>query len=494
MKRSKHSLSNYKLLSMPMGKIIPINWMEVLPGDSIQQSTSALVRVAPLVAPVMHPCQVRIHHWYVPNRLIWDSFEDFITGGSDGTDETEPPYLELGTVAEKSLHDYLGIKPHAYGGAMEVSALPFRAYNLIFNNYYRDQDLVDELDIDLTDGDSGADTTTETDIQNAAWPKDYFTTARPWTQKGSGVTIPLGDSAPITGMGVRATATTVSSGSLRETDASAARTGVDGWDSSTNALIIEEDASNAGFPDIRADLSSATGIDISDLRLALAIQRYQEARARYGSRYVEYLRSLGVRSSDARLSLPEYLGGGRQIIQFSEVLSTDGSNTGSMKGHGIAAMRTNRYRRFFEEHGIVMTMMSVVPKPIYEGALSRSWFRKVKEDYYQRELAAIGDQAITNKEVMADHGTPDGNFGYQARYDEYRYQPSQVAGEFRSGLYNWHMARIFGSDVALNQSFTDCVPTDRIYANTTYDPLYVMANNSIQARRQIPRVAKTRTF
>lgn len=493
MKRNKFPLSNYKLLSMPMGKLIPINWFETLPGDTMQQATKLLVRVAPLVAPVMHPVRIRVHHWFVPLRLIWDDFEDFITGGNDGLDSTTPPTINLGTVAEGSLLDYLGIPPAAYGGTIDVSVLAVRAYDLIYNEMYRDQDLITELVINKG---NGTDATTETDIQNVSWGKDYFTTARPWAQKGSGVTIPLGAAADVkyyTGLATTGRIRNASDDSLSgATGLSSTSGGGFNTDAYTNPKYYDPNGT------LYADLAAATGIDIADLRLALAVQRYQERSARHGSRYSEYLKSaFKVRSSDGRLALPEYLGGGRQVIQFSEVIATaEGTSTdvGDLKGHGIAAMRSNRYRRFFEEHGIVMTLMSVVPKSIYANGIHRSWSRTVKEDYYQKELAMIGEQEILNKEIYSEHSNPEDTFGFQARYDEYRSLPSSIHGEFRSTLNHWHMARIFGSDPTLNQSFIDCVPTDRIYASTATDPLYVLANHSIQARRQMHRYAKTRTF
>lgn len=483
MKRSKMSLSNYKLATMPLGKLIPVNWFEVIPGDSVQQATSALVRVTPLAKPIMHPVIVRIHHWFCPNRLVWTGFEDFITGGPDGLDASVHPYVELGTVGEGTIYDYLGIPPATYSSD-HVSALPFRVYDEIFNQHYRDQDLVTELTIDKT---NGLDSTTDIGLQYASWPKDYFTTSRPWAQKGSGVTIPLGSTADVIPdpADTKPTFTLGGTGSynLAGDGSTTAK-----WDSGGSGTGRWDN------PALLADLSGATGIDIADLRLALSIQRYQEARAKYGSRYVEYLRYLGVRSSDARLSIPEYLGGGRQVIQFSEVLGTGDSAAGQVVGHGIAAMRSNRYRRFFEEHGIVMTLMSVVPKAIYANGLHRSWTRTVKEDYYTRELAQIGEQEVLNKEVYSEHSSPDGVFGYQARYDEYRSLPSTVHSEFRTSENDWHYARIFGSDPSLNSTFVNCVPTTRVYQSAAVDPLQVMINHSIQARRPMAKSAKTRTF
>lgn len=506
MKRSKHSLSNYKLLTMNMGKLIPINWFEALPGDTIQQATAALVRVSPLLAPIMHPVRVRIHHWFVPNRLLFDGWEDFITGGPDGNDETAHPYVELSSVAESSIWDYLGIAPGSYSAnPLQVNALPLRAYNLIFNEHYRDQDLVTELDIST---DPGADTTTETDIQNVSWEKDYFTTSRPWEQKGTAVTIPIGEEADVVGdVSLSGNPPVRYLGSGAGTY-NGIRDDWQGTSMSTNSRDITTLYKHASIQprinssdlttshDLIADLSTATGISVNDLRLAVALQRYQERSAIYGSRYSEYLRSLGVRSSDARLANPEYLGGGRQVIQFSEVLQTaEGTDpVGALKGHGISAMRTNRYRRFFEEHGIVMTLMSVVPKAIYSQALNRAWLRTTKEEYFQKELQFIGEQEITNREAYSLHSDPGGTWGYQARYDEYRKIPSSIGGEFRSTLNHWHYARIHSGDIALNQSFTDAVPTNRVYASTATDQLYVMANHSIQARRLLISRAYNKLF
>lgn len=488
MRRNKFSLSHYKLLTMDMGQLIPLTWYEVLPGDTIQQSTSALVRVSPLLAPVMHPVIVRLHHFYVPNRIIWDDFEDFITGGEDGLDNTTHPYQAANATTEGTLRDYMGVPPSAgYGYSLNLNILPFRAYHLIWNEYYRDQDLVTAATISTGNGSDA--TTSMATIRQIAWEKDYFTTCRPWEAKGSEVTIPLLGDAPVTGIGTKDGTFGSSSVSARETDGSGSETYtaakiIDGTGDS-NITYIEEDQSNSGYPNIRADLASASGVSINDLRLAFALQKYQEARAQYGSRYAEYLRYLGVRSSDGRLQNPEYLGGGRQVIQFSEVLSTDGSNTGDLKGHGIAAMKTNRYRRFFEEHGIVMTLMSVVPKAIYSQSVARGFHRETKEDYFQKELQHIGEQEITNKEVYPDHASPDAVFGYQNRYDEYRQIQSNIAGEFHSTLDHWHYARIFGSDPSLNSTFVTATPTKRVNASDSTDCLYVMANHSIQARRML---------
>lgn len=491
MKRSKHSLSNYKLLSCDMGELVPIGLTEVLPGDSIQQATSLLLRVSPLLAPVMHPVHVRVHHWYVPHRIIWDDFEDFITGGPDGNNSSTFPTITLsGTDNDVgTLADYLGVPTDPT--SIEVSALPFRAYNLIFNEWYRDQDLVTELPISTA---SGADSTTGIDLQNVAWEKDYFTSSRPWTQKGPDVTLPLSGDAPITGFGLQNPPGGTSAFTIVETEGTTTRN-ITGWGS--GGMAVEEDPNNSGYPGMFADLSAVTAANINDVRLAFALQRYEEARARYGSRYTEYLRYLGVKSSDARLQRPEYLGGGKQTIQFSEVLQTaEGTDpVGELRGHGISALRSRRYRRFFEEHGYIISTLSVRPKTIYTQGIHRTWNRRTKEDFWQQELQHIGQQAIENREVYADAAAPTDTFGYQDRYDEYRRIPSSVSGEFRtSQLDYWHMARIFASEPTLNSDFVTSNPTKRINAVSTNDVLWIMANHSIQARRLVSKKGTSYVF
>lgn len=484
MKRAKHSLSNYKLLSCNMGELVPIGLLEVLPGDSIQQSTNALVRAAPLLSPVMHPVNVNISHWFVPYRLIWDDWENFITGGPDGLNASVFPTITTPAstgFTVGSLADYLGVPPGVASRA--VSALPFRAYALIFNEWFRDQDLVAPLTIDVTDG---ADTTTNTTLQVGAWEKDYFTAARPWEQKGPAITVPLGTAAPVMGIGlINAAATSAIANNVQAAGPVAAMQGRDA--NITIATQTTGNVSTTNRPNVYADLTGASAITVNALREALALQRYEEARARYGSRYTEYLQYLGVRSSDARLQRPEYLGGGRQTIQFSEIVQTaEGTDpVGSLKGHGISSMRSNRYRRFFEEHGVVISLLTARPKTIYATGLERTWNRRTKEDFWQKELEHIGQQEILNKEVRFAHASPDGVFGYQDRYDEYRRQWSSIAGEFRTTLNFWHFARIFGSDPALNADFVKCVPTEVPFAVPSENTLQIMARHSIQARRLV---------
>ena len=494
MKRSKFSLSHYKLLSCDMGELVPCGLVEVLPGDTVQHAMSALVRASPMLAPVMHPVHVRMHSWFIPFRIIWEDWEAFITGGADGMDASVFPTITIGGgsgAAVGSLADYLGVPTGVNN--IEVSALPFRAYALVWNEWYRDQDLETALTIDLT---SGADTTTNTALQNSAWEKDYFTSARPWEQKGPSVTIPLVGDAPVRGLAVDFNTIGGATAGAGFIDTAGVDNAAGAW-GNTSPSFKFENVPTTQTPNVFADLSAVSGVSINDLREALAIQRFEEARARYGSRYVEYLRYLGVRSSDARLQRPEYLGGGKQTIQFSEVLQTaEGTNAvGTLRGHGIGAMRSRRYRRFFEEHGYVLSLLNVRPRTMYFQGLQRTWNRRFKEDFWQRELQHIGQQPVINKELYAAHASPDATFGYQDRYDEYRRMESSVSGEFRTNTLNfWHLARDFSSDPALNASFVKCVPTERVFASASTDVLYIMAMHSMQARRMLSKVGSSFTY
>lgn len=501
MRTSKFSLSHYNLLSMDMGELVPCGLVEVLPGDIVQHSVSALVRAAPLLAPVMHPVRVQVHCWFVPHRLVWEDWEDFITGGPTNTDASVFPTITIGGgsgAAVGSLADYLGVPTGVNN--IEVSALPFRAYAKIWNEFYRDQDLQTELVVDET---SGPDNTTNTALQNTAWEKDYFTSARPWEQKGPSITIPIGSTAPIHGVYASSAGNTQTIAGAQPiwgvtpagTVSMSANPGL--WLASKSAVGTNQGtAFNATNTNVFADLSGASAVTVTALREALALQRYAEKVARYGSRYVEYLRSWGVRSSDARLQRPEYIGGGRQTIQFSEVLQT-GPGTdpvGDLKGHGIGAMRSNRYRKYFEEHGYIMCLMSVKPKTMYYQGLARTWNKRFKEDFYQPELAHIGQQEVLNKEVYAAHSSPNGTFGYQDRYDEYRRMESRLSGEFRSTLNYWHFARAFSSDPALNATFVKAVPPETPFAVPAEDVLQVMVKHQIAARRLVSGSAHSFIF
>lgn len=521
-KRSKFSLSNYKLLSCKMGYLVPVNLLEVLPGDTIQLSSGVFMRLAPMIAPVMHPVHMTIQHFYVPTRIIWDDFEEFITGGPDGMSSVTPPTSTV-IFPSGSLADYLGL-PVNTPRAIKVSSLPFRAYNAIYNNYFRDQDLQPEVP-NATDTPVTGDGSTRVSrtLLRVDWQKDYFTTARPWPQKGPQVTIPVDmadagqPSLSFTGRvtnddvsGVPVLTPPVSpsvyGGSFTASvnfatgysgDSYAGKLSYPNPNTEQTQFFTGMSGLKLTDPSVSGSITYVPGqggigsIDISSLREAMSLQRFEEHRALFGSRYEDYLRYLGVRPQDARLQMPEYLGGTSQTIQFSEVLQTGGDGpVGALFGHGISAMRSRRVRRFIPEHGYIMSLLYVRPIPVYTQGIDRLWSRTTKEDYWQREFEHIGQQEVLNKEIFADGSSDDnGVFGYQNRYDEYRRGVNSVAGEFRTTQDFWHMARIFASRPALNGDFVQSNPTDRIFqvSEQNSDQLYVMVQNNIVARRLVSR-------
>lgn len=467
-----HALHHYRLQTFDPGELVPVGLVEVLPGDVFRHSASMFLRVTPLAAPVMHPVQLRLHHFYVPHRIVWEEaggtgdWEDFITGGNSGTDsQAVPTMATTGTVSD--LLNYLGCPPTA---GVNVSALPVAGFNRIFNEWYRDQDLVTARDWD------------DLTIPKVAWGKDYLTAARPWAQRGDAVSLPLGTDAPVTipGKGPQASDDFIS---LDSNDQVYRATGA----TAGNAMI--------------ADLSNATAASVRDLRLAFALQRYRELRAQFGARYAEYLsRAYGVRNQDGRIQEPEYLGGGSSMVQFSEVMQTATDvgardySVGDLYGHGIAAARTNAYRRQFPEWGYVFTLASVRPASVYMDGIPRTWLRQDKEDFYQRELENIGEQSVYKNEVFADSVDGDSVFGYQGRYDDYRGCLSGVAGEFYDVLDYWHLGRKFSSDPALNATFVTCDPPKRIYNEQTQHALWTRVHHQIGALRHVSRRATTRTL
>ena len=489
MRMFKHSLSNYRLSTLDMGNLVPVGHWEVLPTDRIQGSTSMMIRLSPMAAPVMHPITVRLHNWFVPYRLLWNAltdedagnWEDFITGGPDGMDASTPPKINTTGVKGDLIH-HLGL-PDVAG--IPVNAFAVRAYNLIFNEFYRDQDLVPEVDLNSTG------------IQDIAWERDYFTTARPWTQKGPEILLPLGDKVPVEGIGIN-TQSVSTSRTMYETNGTAEKN-FTGWGSVTNEVQMEEDENNPGFPKFVADLSAATGLSVNELRRSMAIQRFQEARAAYGSRYAEYLRHMGASPLDQRLQRPEFISGGRARVSISEVLQTAPETgnppttqygVGDMYGHGISAMRTSTYRKTFNEHGIMMTLLSVRPRTIYQDGIDKHFLRNDKEEYFQRELQFIGQQDVKMNEIFADPTHTDQDIlGYQDRYREYRETPSKVCGDFRDTLDFWHLGRQFDQAPALNASLVTCKPSKRIFNVQTEDTLWCAAQHRIVAKRQVAKNA-----
>lgn len=512
MKRTKVSLSNTKLLSANMGKLIPVGCYEVLPGDTFRMRTDMLIRMAPLATPVMHPVQVKTYQFFVPSRLLWDNFEKFITGGEHGDDTNTIPKVSL-TESDRdvgSLADYLGIPPGPT--SYNFNAMPFQAYNLIWNKWFRDQDLQDERLNPKTNGDFNSSTLDIT-LASVNWNKDRFTTARVLAQKGAPVIV------PVTGNATLATGSTVDvnlksatgvHGKVLTAAAHAAygsATPLQGSNAAGNSAFESTGGVDSVYDPngtLEANLDGAPvdvediGTLIEDIRYGAALQRFRERMQRAGARYVEYLRSsFGVKSSDARLQNPELLATGSGQIQFSEVLqttpnsqdgTTDPDGVGNMTGHGIAYNKSNRFIRFFEEHGFIMTLIVVKPIAMYTQGIEKMWIKTNREDFYDKDLALLGEQEVLNYEVYGNQTAPSdpfGRFGYQRRYYDYMTKLSSVAGEFRTTLNDWHMARIFDENVALNSAFVTCNPTNRIYQATTASQMYIRADNSVQVRRAI---------
>lgn len=494
-KRSVFNLSHERKYDCNIGELIPCFMHEVIPGDKFQIKTEHLVRFQPMMAPVMHLFDVKTEFFFVPYRLIWADFEKFITGGKDGDDATPMPIitgnlqdyfnnLEVGDLA-----DYLGIPvdsfPNVAQPGPDISQLPFRAYHQIYNDYYVDQNVGTKITL-LTDNgfyDVGDWVIDEYNlIRKRCWEKDYFTSALPTAQRGDVVSLPLGDVAPLVdkssqlwnraGGGLAAGAATFVAGVLGD---------------GTDAAVLSENA-------FEADLSDATASAVTTVRTAFALQRWMEKMMRGGYRYIEQnLTIFGVESRDSRLQRAELLGGFKQPVIISEVLQTSETSVnyplGELGGHGYSSGK-GRIKRRFTEHGIVMGIMSIVPRTAYQQGIPRYFLKSDKFDFYWPDFAHIGEQEVMNQELYIDN-TEAANidtFGYQPRYSEYRYIPSTVHGHFRDELDYFHYGRIFSSAPSLNQEFTEINTDGRIFADIDeHGQIMVHTYNDFKAIRPISK-------
>jgi len=482
-----------------MGPLYPIMTQETLPGDSFRVNSEIMMRLSPMIAPMLHRVNVYTHYFFVPLRLVWSEWESFITGGKDGDEFPVSPFIYMDSenspyFQKKSLADYMGlpIPPTTVTQGFKVSALPFRAYQTIWNEYFRDQNLTDPTAFGTGSGEITdlAETVRLVSLRKRAWEKDYFTSALPWSQRGPEVELPATVEYKDPTQMTRA-------GDLGLPASGALHAGQDLGDgyrrldsSDTQGLILEN--------------IDSLGLTINDLRRSNKLQEWLERQARGGARLTETILShFGVRSSDQRLQRPEYLGGGRTPLTISEVLqnSTSGYESsptsltpqGNMAGHGIAVGNSNRFKRRFEEHGYVIGLMSVLPKTAYQDGIHKMWTREDKFDYFWPEFAHLGEQEVLNQEIYADfnEATPaqgQETFGYQSRGAEYKYGVSTVHGDFRDDLAFWHMGRQFTSKPALNASFVESDPTTRIFAITDEeeDKIYAQIYNNISALRPMP--------
>lgn len=486
-----------------MGQLIPCFVQDILPGDMFRVNTQALIRMAPMLAPVMDEVRATVHFFFVPHRLVWNEFETFITGGPDGTEAPVAPYIPIktstaatvGNFTESSLWDYLGLPTVSQGTTVNdevnISSLLHRSYQLVFNEYYRDQNLSNPVDIPLTSGSDEASLSALRQIRNRAWEKDYFTSALPFAQRGAAVTVPvegIGEATYLpqsnifqeSGMNPD-TLANVTTGSLGDPSG------------------LQASGDNVRIENIDEISLTSANFTINMLRYAIRLQEWLEKNAIGGGRYVEQILShFGVISSDARLQRPEFIGGGIFNIRFSEVLSTvDDSETpqGNMAGHGIGFGNAAGFKRRFEEHGYVLGIISVQPKPSYCQGIPKHFLRPTKLDYAWPEFGHLGEQEVKPGEIFYDPAAASGTnvgsgglFGYQSRFAEYKFQPSTVHGSFRTSLDYWHMARKFPTAPLLNQEFVTADPTKRIFAvqDEDVEDLYCTVYHKVDAIRALP--------
>lgn len=503
-------LSHDVKLTGDFGTLMPICTIETLPGDNFKISGNAMVRLAPTVAPVMHRADVYIHYFFVPNRIVWPGWEDFITGGRLGTDNTVPPFIliESDSIQPSTLLDYMGIPGIADVGAgvqTQINALAIAAYHKIFNDYYRDQNLTVEVPEQLIDGDNFAIEPSLVTLRNRAWGKDYFTSALPWTQRGPEALLPLGDTAPLEAYegGHVGFPTFVFQDVRKAPDKTVATTGNLDFDTDDfGGTSSVRSATEGAYIDVstshRVDLSAATSSSIIELRRAMRLQEWLEKNAIGGARYVESLQvHFGVHSGDYRLQRAEYIGGMSAPIKMSEVLQTSETGTtpqGTMAGHGISVGGSKYYNYACKEHGHIIGILSVIPKSAYQQGIHKQWHRVDKLDYAWPSFASIGEQPITNRELQwtGNQTVQEETFGYTPRYAEYKFLNNRVCGDFKNTFDFWHMGRKFaitGVPPVLNTNFIEMTAAEvsRIFAvQTTDDDLWMQVINNIKASRKLP--------
>ena len=521
-KSNVFDLSSDRKFSGKIGNLIPIFCMETLPGDKITINPKMFTRFAPMVAPPMHAFKQTCHYFFVPNRILWSNWEKFITGGEDGNYVVGQPYIDLALRAEPigGLADYFGLpvgqKDVPFTGSTRINALPFQAYQKIYDDYYRDQNLEPS---DYTELGNGANTKgTRLTMRKRAYSQSYFTSALPWTQRGPEALLPLTGDAPVVVKPFADISTPFSRFRLSSdgnpslnSQANIAK-GYDASDTQSEKLNLATGGNPSGYIDLmdthKADLSQVSSTAIIDLRNAFALQRYLEAMARGGSRYVEYLKVIfNVSSSDKRLQRPEFLGGYTQPVKFSEVLQTSASAyegqggepaistpQGTQAGHGVSIGSGTTISCNVEEHGFVIGVMSVTPVQAYQNGIHKMWFRSDRFDHYLPHFQHVGEQAILNKELFLDtnRDVHEQVFGYTPRYSEYKYMHSSVHGEFRDTLDFWHAGRKFSTQPNLNSDFIriDQSAHNRIFAvpddgTSKTDHLYCHVINSVKAKRKM---------
>lgn len=471
--RSSFNRSHGLKTTLNAGDLVPVFLDEVLPGDTHVLRGNFFGRLSTPLKPIMDNIFMDTFFFFVPYRLLWDNWQKFNGEQDNPGDSTDfvIPTRNLGTVAEGTLADYFGIPVGTFSTATACD-FPFRAYNLIYNEWFRDQNLQNSLTHNT--GDNAA-SITEYAVRKRGKRHDYFTSCLPWPQKGPDVSVSIGDIAPVFAnldsnalLGVRTTRAPGSAISSMKTDGGV---GLD-------QLYLGQDTGGAN--QLLVDLSGATGVTINDLRQSFQIQKLLERDARGGTRYIEIIRShFGVISPDARLQRPEFLGGGTAMVNINPVAQQGASGVdtsiiatpqGNLAAYGTVSASGHGFTKSFTEHGLIMGLVNFRADLTYQQGLDRMWSRRGRFDFFWPALAHLGEQAVLNKEIYLQGTVDDDNvFGYQERYAEYRYKPSRITGLFRSAATSsldvWHLAQDFGSLPVLGDTFIqDNPPIDRISA------------------------------
>lgn len=468
--RSQFNRSSGVKTTFDAGYLVPFFVDEALPGDTFNLRHSLFGRLATPVVPIMDNLFMDTFYFAVPTRLVWDNWQKFNgeqTDPGDSTDFLVPQMVSPASTgfALGSLSDYFGIPTGVPN--LSVSSLWHRAYNLIYNDWFRDENLQDSV---VVDRDDGPDSPTDYVLLRRGKRHDYFTSCLPWPQKGPAVDLPLGTTAPVFADLTQPTRINM----VPNTGGKAMRGAI--YNTSTGAMSMTTVTADPDkITNLYADLSAASSATINSLREAFQLQRLYERDARGGSRYTEILRShFGVVSPDARLQRPEYLGGGTSRIMVHPVQQTSSTDATSPQGNlaafGIVSDAGNGFSKSFSEHTLIIGLVNIRADLTYQQGLNRMFSRRTRWDFYWPALAHLGEQAVLNKEIYAQ-GTAADNavFGYQERYAEYRYRPSYITGKFRStdptSLDVWHLSQEFGSLPALNAAFiVDDPPLDRVVA------------------------------
>lgn len=478
-KKSFFDMSFEHKTTLNMGWCIPIAAEPVVPSDKWTGSVSSLIKFAPMLAPMMHQVNVYTHTFFVPYRLLWrgntqnNRWNDYIANIKTAGALPVPPVVQIDITRAQSgeLSNYLMIPKPTPGDIVSVLAFNHAAYQCIWNEYYRDENLQDEADYLLTDGDNSGNTDLFK-LRQRCWEKDYLTGCLPFAQKGDPVNIPMTNFDDV------------------QVQVQNASVPFNSWDTDQappdNKVFAGTGASSN--PDINdnwlfaqtSQLNAGSAITVNELRTLYTLQRWYEQLARGGTRPNEFIKVIfGIDSPDKRLQRPEYITGSKSPVMVSEVLQTSETNAtpqGTMAGHGSAITRGNNSSYFVQEYGVIMTILSVMPKTGYFQGMPRQYIKyDDPTQHYIPTFDHLGEQDVYNIEVKVDSGLPSlDTFGYIPRYAEYKVPQNRCTGEFQSTLLFWHMNRDLTGAPQLNADFVACDATDRIFAVTGNIPhLYV---------------------